>query len=170
MKQNARPLNYTAVKTVARDVTSAFLSGSAAIPIQWGAGENRPTASGGTGGTTPEPALVVANVHSDMAITESETQTDTPTETTHRIDLRELGADRLPNAAARCAVTVVGDVTSTAEVRCEIVETTWVVDVALRTGELTGVYDEHGPTTKPTTVPDWLAAVCEAVGVDEVTL
>ncbi|WP_226043317.1 hypothetical protein [Natrinema sp. DC36] len=110
-----------------------------------------------------------------MSLTESETQqTDTPTETTHRIDLRELGdsgqltVDHSP--VPDCEVTIRGDVTSTGEVRVTLCETTWVVDVALRSGELEGVYDDAGPTSKPAIVPDWLEAVCECVGVEEVAL
>lgn len=110
-----------------------------------------------------------------MAVTESETYTqDQLTETSHRIDLRELGEGGPltvgHSPVPDCEVTIVGNVESTAEVRVELVETTWVIAVALRTGELEGVYDEAGPATKPATVPDWLVAVCQAVGVDEVTL
>lgn len=165
-----RPLNYTAVKTVARDETIRF----SLSPLSRVALENRPTAEGGTGGSYPPQLKGARTVHTSMSLTESRTQTDTPTETTHRIDLRELGDDGPltvgHSPVPHCAVTIRGDVESTGEVRVELCETTWVVDVALHTGELEGVYDDAGPATKPAVVPDWLEAVCECVGVDEVAL
>lgn len=114
--------------------------------------------------------MEVSNKSDTMSVTESEVQTtEQLTETTHRVNLRELGAD-LPTAAATCKVTIVGDVESTAEVRLELVDTTWIVDVALATGELEAVYDAHGMVPKPETVPEWLHAACNVVGVSEVTL
>ncbi|PCR88672.1 hypothetical protein [Natrinema ejinorense] len=103
-----------------------------------------------------------------MAVTEPDT--DDPTEQIHHIDLRDLGAERLPEAVATCEVTVVGDVDASAQLQIEIVDTTWVVDVVLATGELEGVYDSEGPTSKPETMPDWLEPVCQTVGVTEVAL
>lgn len=119
--------------------------------------------------------MEVFDVHDTMAITESDTQTtDTPTESTHTVDLRELGRDGPLSCdhspTPLCSVTIVGDVESTAEVRLELAGTTWVVAVALRTGELESVYDDAGPVPKPETVPDWVAAVCDAVGIDEVSV
>ncbi|MFD1527494.1 hypothetical protein [Halolamina salina] len=174
MTENTRPLNYTAITTVALRATSGFATCLAArSPDHRHRGRKRKSPDGGAGsvGNDPLSLKAASNVFSDMAITNAEaTQSEQPPERSERIDLRALGAAQLPEAAATVEATIVGDVESTATIRLTLVETTWVVDVVLATGDLESVYDEAGPVPKPSTVPDWLAAACSELGLEEVTL
>lgn len=167
MTENTRPQNYTVDKTVSDSTMSDVLSGLG-VPTRPVSGD--PMHIGHIG--QPRAGLKAAlNVFSDMAITNAEaTQSEQPPERSERIDLRALGAAQLPEAAATVEATIVGDVESTATIRLTLVETTWVVDVVLATGDLESVYDEAGPVPKPATVPDWLAATCSELGLEEVSV
>jgi len=150
MTDDARPLNYTAVKTVARDTMSRFATVFPA-PTSGPEIENRKRAAAGPAGSYPPCYICHANVHTDMAITNSDTTDHSTTISLAGVLERDDdGKRRLPETATADIDRVPPDVieitgaghTFTVE-RC----LRGIAEVTLRDGEA------------PKEVPGWVAAV-----------
>lgn len=117
----------------------------------------------GRNGTDPSRLILSSDVSDCVSVTETETESVT-------IPLADLETGLDLPATATCEVRVVTTGPASMVVEIERRGLTYIVEQSGASAELTGVYGADEDVGRPESVPDWLASVCEVLGIDEVTL
>lgn len=171
--QHGRPTSFCCRSNMTNDThglkTTVIQIGYSECPVSRVVGQNRRTAEGGTGGSHPPLVKSDPDVSRSMAVrAPSPDESTDPIDITREIYLEPLGID-IPSGAT-CNVTFRGTRASFV-VRIERDATTWTLEGAGSTAELTGVFCDDGAAEKPERVPDWIARVMDAkIDVSEVSV